>query len=158
MPPSLSVTHFEVRQFSDLARMLAGEVFHVTTPSVYGAILAAGAVEPNTVGRESPFGDTGSGFFRLRGCVSLFDYRAYGSAEWEEHAYKCLPTLPLRENFAIVVLLLHEDQHAKLVPWNMWKEEEAWLHRVVPHVEAGYVGVLPLAAIKQVLQVSLALP
>jgi hypothetical protein len=156
MASSLAAMQLEIGQFDDLAPVLAGEVFHVTTASGYQAILAAGAVEPNTGERESPFGNTENGFFRLRECVSVFDYRAYGSAEWEEHAFKCLPTSPLREDRTIVVLLLHEQHHSKLVPWSKWKDEEAWSQRVVPHVEAGYPGNLPLAAIKQVLRISLA--
>jgi hypothetical protein len=158
MPPPPPTTHQEIRRFDDLAQVLAGEVFHVTTAAGYEAVRATGAVEPNTVGRTSPFGNTTNGYFRLRECVSVFDYRAYGSPEWNEHAHKCLPTSPLREDSAIVVLLLHEEQHSKLIPWSKWKEDEAWSQRVVPHVEAGYPGSLPLGAIKRVVHVSLARP
>jgi hypothetical protein len=155
MPPSLASTHREIRRFDDLASVLAGQVFHVTTTAGYEAILAAGAVEPNTVERASPFGNTRNGFFRLRGCVSVFDYRAYGSPKWQEHAHKCLPTSPLREDRPVVVLFLKEEHHPDLIPWSKWKDEAAWSQRVVPHVEAGYPGSLPLTAIKHVLQVSL---
>ena len=138
----------------ELIEKLAGTVFHVTQTDSLESILASGGLLPNLEGsRQSPFENSGNGFFRSMGCVSFFDYRKYGSPEWEEHAHKCMPTLAFRQSRSIAVLFLSESEHTKLIPWSLWKETESWSQRVVPHVEAGYLGEVPLALISKVLLV-----
>ncbi len=113
------------------------------------------AIYPNSGAFTSPFGNSVNGYFRLKGCVSLFDYRNFGTENWEEHAYKCLPTMPLDAYSPLVFLFLDAREFIKLIPWIRWKEEEAWSQRVVPHIETGYPGALALSCIKSALQVSL---
>ena len=138
----------------ELIDKLAGSVFHVTQAGSLESILAIGSLLPNLEStRQSPFGNSGNGFFRNMGCVSFFDYRKYGSPEWEEHSHKCLPTLAFRKSHSIAVLFLTEIEHANLIPWSKWKETESWSQRVVPHVEAGYLGKVPLALISKILLV-----
>ena len=154
MPRLPQATKLEIQCFEDLLPWLNGMVFHVTTPGAANAIEASGHIEPNTTGISSPFGNTSNGYFRNRGCVSLFDYRACGSPEWNEHSHKCLPTLPLTASDPIVILFLRAHEFAKLLPWSLWKEEEAWSQRVVPHIEVGYPGKLTVSAIDRVLFIS----
>jgi hypothetical protein len=149
-------TKLEIRQFDDLMPLLRNEVFHVTAAECRSAIEASGYIEPNVTDLASPFGNSSNGYFRNRGCVSLFDYRTHENNEWNEHAHKCLPTLPLRTYHSIAILFLQSREYSKLVPWSQWKIEEAWSERVVPHVEVGYPGKLPVSAIKSFLIVALA--
>jgi len=136
-------SHIKLDSKSELNQKLKGHVFHVTPTQNMPLIEKSKAVLPNINGeRDSLFGNTVYGFFRLRGCVSLFDYRNYGSEEWEAHAHKCAPTLLLRQTDSISILFLSENEYPKLESWMKWKEEEQWSQRVVPHVEIGYPGSL----------------
>ena len=135
---------------SDLEKELKGRVFHVTPTHNMLSIEKIGAVLPNLeCERESLFGNSVNGYFRLRGCVSFFDYREYGSQAWEEHAYKCTPTQILGRTKSISILFLSENEYKNLVPWIKWKEEEKWSERVVPHVEAGYPGPVNLECFEE---------
>ncbi|RJX30946.1 MAG: hypothetical protein C4516_09430 [Oxalobacter sp.] len=143
----------EIESFNDLLPYLSGKVFHVTLASNWDDITAVGKLLVNTSDRLSPFGNTVNGYFRFKGCVSFFDYRAYGSAEWEDHSYKCLPTLPLEAQSHILVLFLSQSEHHKLRSWEGWKQDQLWSYRVVPYVECGYPGSVELSAIQEVLHV-----
>lgn len=138
----------------DLERHTAGAVFHATPYINYNSIVESGGISPNTkFERKSLFGNTENGYFRQRGCVSFFDYRDYGSPEWQQHAYKCTPTQILCRAESIVLLILCASQFSKLISWRQWKEDEAWSQRVVPHVEAGYPGQVSLRYITEVLYI-----
>jgi hypothetical protein len=150
-----SASELKVRGFDELLPILIGRVFHVTTESAFENILATGFIQPNITGNSSPFGNSDNGYFRNRNCISFFDYRNYGSPEWEAHANKCLPTLPFVDQKAIVVLFLSQTEYSKLLPWSGWKAERAWSQRVVPHVETGYPGPLSLTAITSIVKVVL---
>jgi len=135
----------------ELDQMLRGRVFHITSSKNLDSIRNAGGLFPNSeMTWSSDFGNSINGYFRLRNCVSFFDYRKHGATEWEEHAYKCRPTQILSEVEAITVLFLSSSQYDKLIPWTKWKEEKAWSHRIVPHVEIGYEGVVPLKYITEI--------
>jgi len=47
------------------------------------------------------------------------------------------------------------DIYAALIPWTRWKEEEAWSDQVVPYVEAGYPGSIPINLIDEVICLTL---
>ncbi|MCG7938116.1 MAG: hypothetical protein N0C88_04565 [Candidatus Thiodiazotropha lotti] len=131
----------ELESENELIPILKGKVFHVTPTINFPLIEKSGAIIPNQNNEwRSLFGNSINGFFRLRGCVSLFDYRAYGTEDWEEHAYKCTPTQIFAQTDIISILVLSKDHYAKLESWINWKLEEKWSQRVVPHVEVGYPG------------------
>lgn len=135
----------KIEHHEELFPYLKGKVFHVTPSVNMQAIRDAGALFPNHhLNQPSRFGNTENGFFRLRGCVSFFDYRGFGTLEWKEHAYKCLPTMFLKRNNPITILFLCESQFHKLESWKVWKEGAAWHQRVVPYVETGYKGRVSL--------------
>lgn len=144
----------KIKHHDELFPFVAGRVFHVTPSVNMQTIKAVGALVPNVeLAQKSKFGDTSNGFFRLRGCVSFFDYRLFGSKKWKEFAFKCLPTKILNKSSSITVLFLGENQYSQLVSWSNWKEEEAWSTCVVPHVEAGYKGEVSLSYITEELTV-----
>ncbi len=149
-------TYIKYGSESELDQKLKGHVFHVTPTENMPNIEKSKAVLPNLNNeRNSLFGNSENGFFRLRGCVSLFDYRKYSSEEWEAHAHKCRPTLLLRQTGSISILFLSKNEFPKLVPWIKWKEEKEWSQRVVPHVEIGYSGSVPLGCFTEHLTVEL---
>ena len=134
-------TDVELESKNNLMPMLKGKVFHVTPTINIPLIVKSGAILPNTANKwNSLFGNSVNGFFRLRGCVSLFDYRDYGLEEWEAHAYKCTPTQIFHQTDSVSILVLSDKYHDRLESWINWKLEEKWSQRVVPHVEVGFPG------------------
>jgi len=141
----------EIQFFEELLPHLLGKVFHVTMASSWPEIAAAGRLTVNITDRKSPFGNSANGYFRIKGCVSFFDYRQHCSPEWKEHFDKCLPTQPLSPTSPIVVLFLSESVHHRLLSWKGWMSEQLWSYRVVPHIECGHPGPVELTTIESVL-------
>ena len=46
--------------------------------------------------------------------------------------------------------MLQSESHKKLITWEKWKLEEAWSEMVVPHLESGYPGHVPLSEIQEI--------
>jgi len=93
------------------------------------------------------FGSSSKSFFRARGCVSLFDYRL----EDGSRLHGCTPLQaaePGKEGVAI--LLLAKATYDRLIPWSRWKEESS-SEQIVPYIEAGYLGPLPLEFVVRVI-------
>jgi hypothetical protein len=135
--------------------LLVGRVFHVTTRAAYDAIVVTGEIKPNFDGvNPSPFGSRGS-FFRKRGCVSLFDLRAASATEIDDYLCRCHP---LQAGERIVFLFLARAAWNVLIPWTQWQQEQAWSEIVVPHVEAGYLGPIPVPLIDEVLTATIDVP
>ena len=119
--------YIELESKNELMPILKGKVFHVTPAFNFPQIEKSGAIFPNQNSEwSSIFGNSINGFFRLRGCVSFFDYRAYGSDEWEAHAYKCTPTQIFHQTDTISILVLSEEHYGELESWINWKLEEKW--------------------------------
>jgi hypothetical protein len=144
----------DISEKEDFLKMVAGKVFHATDGVNVDSIINDGAIVPNSdLSKRSIFGNSAKGYFRARGCVSFFDYRRYGSAEWKEHAYKCFPISETSQSNSTAIFFLQDTEHSKLLPWSDWKKEEAWSERVVPHIEAGYKGKVLVQCINQLLVV-----
>jgi hypothetical protein len=47
------------------------------------------------------------------------------------------------------------DIYDALVPWTLWKDEEAWGDQVVPYVEAGYRGSISIDLIDEIICLTL---
>jgi hypothetical protein len=145
----------EISSPVDLMPILAGKVFHITPSTNMDSIIKKGAILPNQSGEwSSLFGNSSNGFFRLRGCVSFFDYREYGQPQWEEHAYKCMPGQILERASSISALVLSKGRYSALESWSNWKVEEKWSQRVVPHIEIGHKGAVSLENIVEHIIVS----
>ena len=143
---------------------LRGRVFHVTRLTVFEQILAAAEIRANADGEfPTVFGSTNS-FFRKRGCVSFFDYRSASSEQIEDAIGKCSPfNLPATDpesgnESQIAFLFLSTTEYGRLIPWTKWKEEEAYTDKVVPWVESGYLGSVPITSIEEVLRVTIDIP
>jgi hypothetical protein len=144
--------------------LLLGRVFHVTPLRTVAGIRADGEIRSNVNGEfQSPFGSTNS-FFRKRGYVSVFDYRSASPEQIEEALGKCSPFYvhtadpELLYEPNIAYLFLSDSVHDQLTPWTKWKDEEAYGDKVVPWVEAGYPGSVPIAAIEEILCVKIDYP
>ncbi|MGR5333668.1 hypothetical protein [Photobacterium damselae] len=131
---------------------MKGRVFHVTPLENLASIRRDNGLRPNTkLDIKSLFGNTETGFFRQKNCVSFFDYRDYGSNKWKEFVNKCKPTQILDSTTGIAVFFLSNKQLDNLIPWTTWKDEEAYSQRVVPYIEIGHKGFVPMKMITKVI-------
>ena len=115
----------------------------MTTASVLEKILACGEIRPNRDEEfESVFGSTNS-YFRNRGCVSLFDYRVATRKQIDDAILKCSP-------FWLPSL---DPEDLPVIPP---PGPDAWAKgQIVPHVEAGFPGPLPVELIDAVIRVTI---
>lgn len=119
-------------------------------------IETAGAILVNSdCSREATFGNAAESYLRLRGCVSVFDYESPAEEKWQEHMWKCNLLIPSdRETLAF--MFLGDKAKANLLRW--YEVHADWdlspARRVVPYVEAGHKGDIPLAHIEEVVVVS----
>lgn len=147
-----------------LLPLLLDRVFHVTRQQAAERILAEGEVRANVTGELAKGFGYSNSFFRKRGCVSVFDYRSASSEQIGDAIGKCSPyNLPptnpeLLYEPKIAFLFLTGTACEQLVPWTRWKEEEAWGDQIVPWVEAGYPGSIPITLIEAVLLVTIDYP
>jgi hypothetical protein len=137
---------------------LIGRVFHVTRLSLLERIVETGAILTNTNGNlDSTFGYPNS-FFRRRGCVSLFDYRFASSEQVDTSISKCSPFHVPDSNDELAYLFLSSSTYDRLILWTKWKEEQAWSDMIVPYVESGHQGSIPLTSIEEVFKVTIEYP
>jgi hypothetical protein len=134
---------------------LKGRVFHVTREAYLDSIIECGEIRPNMDGSYSTtFGSSGNSFFRNRDCVSLFDFKSPTPEKIDEYAERCWPLQPVSEDDGIAVLFISESLYPALLPWTLWKEQEAYREIVVPYIEAGHPGPIPIEKVDEILIVS----
>ena len=150
----MKVRQIKIDDFEDFVHRMSGKVFHATTVENYDSILSCGGLIANIDGsRSSVFGNS-NGFFRLRNCVSFFDYRDLKDKKVKQHLYKCIPTNIVKKHSKMAVLVLANDAFVNLESWKRWEQEEAYLLKVMPRIETGYPEFVPLDKISEVLMVS----
>jgi hypothetical protein len=88
-------------------------------------------------------------FFGKRGCVCVFDYRFVTPEQLEESVLKCSPLLPLNPQVGVAVFMLSAETFPKLQLWEQVKDE-ARGSQIVPFVEAGYPGPIPLTLVDEI--------
>ena len=146
----------ETESLSDIEEYLQGKVFHITLLAYLPSIIKCGEIKTNFDGvLPTTFGGYNS-FFRIRNCVSLFDYRPEPTIEIKEFRYRCYPFQPARTpNGGIAILFLKPRVYDVLVPWTLRNEEKAFNEQIVPHVETGYPGTIPIDHIKEIISVEI---
>ena len=144
----------ETESLDDISSLLEGRVFHVTKLAYLDAILTSGEIRPNgDSSLPTTFGYLSNGFFRKRNCISLFDYRLEVTDQIREFRTRCRPFQRARDGIALLILM--PDIYDALVPWTLWKDEEAWGDQVVPYVEAGYRGSISIDLIDEIICLTL---
>jgi hypothetical protein len=137
-----------------LLPILVGRVFHVTTPEAFANLLAEGMIKTNENGDFAfTFGQSANSYFRRRGCVSVFDLRSVTSAQSEDSLRKYYFLTTWFTTNKPVFLCLNSTGFERLIPWIRWKEEEAYHEMVIPYVEAGYPGDIPIDLIDAAVRV-----
>jgi hypothetical protein len=150
----LTVSPSELR--TTLLSRLRGRVFHVTCSRTLVAILESGAVIPNTDGQfASRFSPAQRSYYRLRGCICVFDYRAVEERELNVSLDACAPYDAFHGcEDSLGILFLSDRAIQRLDKSATWGCTEMF----VPYVEAGHPGPLPLGDVDEVLEVNIARP
>ena len=142
--------------FNELLPLLAGKVFHVTKENNWLQIESSQIIlpTPDIDKHERTFGT--KSYFQQRNCVCLFDYRNFYEEKQQNHYYKCLPTKPLEDEHPIRILFLNQAYYNKLIPYKYseWKTNGIGTN-VVPYVETGFEGGVPLNYIEEALKVTI---
>ena len=140
--------------FKELFPLIEGRVFHVTKDRNWLNIVVSGSLIPMPLTNRHVSSFRTRSYFREHSCVSLFDYRDVSNEKFKEHYGKCLPTLPLTEEDPIRILFLKPDYYNLLIPWNVWKTNGAGTN-VVPYMEVGLEGVVPIEYFDEVMIVTI---
>lgn len=129
---------------------LKGRVFHITSIENFLEIIKVGAIRHNREGDLKSNGRYDS-YFRNRGCVSFCDfYTNSRPRKIREAALTKYNIFGQGDGERFVYLFLRAEAYTKLVTWEEWKREKAWSEMVVPHLESGYPGHVPLSEIQEV--------
>jgi hypothetical protein len=146
----------ESEPLGDIEAYLQGKVFHVTKLNYLSSIIECGEIKTNIKGElPSTFG-VYNNFFKNRNCVSLFDYRPEPTEKINGFRHRCHPLQPARPpSVGVAILFLSQKIYDDLVPWTKWKEENALREMIVPHVEAGYPGYIPLELVTEIIAVEI---
>jgi len=146
----------EVGAMQELLPRLMGEVFHVSKASNLESIKEASAIFPNKDGRlNSSFGASSNSYFKNRNCVSVFDYRNPPGNKFDQFMGRCRPTLPAGPKTPIVIFYLGKAAIKRLLPWTGWKSDGHPSEMILPYLEAGHPGAIPLEDIEEILEVEL---
>lgn len=131
-------------------RELRGRVFHITSVDNFLAIARSGLIMHNHDKRLHQNGNYNS-FFRNRKCVSFCDFANNSRPrKLREAALGKYNIFGQGDGEKSVFLFLSPAVHSKLIPWQQWKRENALSEMVVPYLESGYPGFVPLDEIEEV--------
>ena len=135
---------------------LIGRVFHVTTRAGYAGISRDGLIKSNQ-DAVLPFSypQSEASYFRKRGCVCLFDLRSATADQIDEALQKFYFLDPSSEDKPPVFLFLNHSCYERLIPWSVSFPDEGYRAMVIPYVEAGYSGDIPLSLIDSVLSLQI---
>lgn len=137
-------------EIEEFRKSLRGKVFHVTSARNLFSIIESGVIRANSDGSlNSFFGNSANGYFRKLGCVSVFDYESPTDVEMEQFSSRCCPLAIRRGETSLAFFYMSDQAKESLIRWcdvrNKWNSE-----RVVPYVEAGHKGDIPLKNVQNV--------
>jgi hypothetical protein len=86
----------------------------------------------------------------------VFDYRQIHDDSAGDTLWRCAPWHADRRcAYELAMYFLSPAACTVLEPWTLWRTQQRWDQMIVPHVEAGHPGAIPLASIDEVLRVSI---
>lgn len=150
LPVPTELVRVEGDSLTDIEDIPDGKVFHVTSLPNWDLIRQSGSILPNPGGQfPTTFGSKNS-YFRKRGCVSVFDYRVKPRKAID---YRCRCDALRRvqpDTPGVAILFLHPAIYPKLLSWELCRDEVMLREQIVPYVEAGHPGPIPIAFIESV--------
>lgn len=151
LPVPTELVRVEGEPVTDIEDFLEGKVFHVTSLPNWDLIRQSGFILPNPAGLfPTTFGSKNS-FFRKRGCVSVFDYRVR-PPQAINYRRRCDPLRRAQPDTpGVAILFLHPDIYPKLLSWELCQDEVKCREQIVPFVEAGHQGAIPISLIESLI-------
>lgn len=144
---------------------LYGHVWHTTILERYESIIRSGFVLPEPSLRDAERWGTSAGpdsypFVRSLGGVSLFDFREFDAVAYSKnypHAmWRSFVPRSHHSTTAIWIEVAPEDLGDKFVDGKMllelWKRSGQFSRKIMPLIEAAYIGPLASALFKRVLR------
>ena len=105
---------------------------------------------------SSGFGSATHSYFRLRACVSLFDFRDLPDEQLLHALDACSPWSAARAcNYQAAFFFLPREAYTGLKSGREWNPKSAPGQMVVPFVEVGHPGRIPLSSIDELWEVTL---
>ena len=146
----------ESESLNDIEAYLEGKVFHVTRLAYLPLIIQSGEIRSNKdKALRTTFG-VYNAFFNNRDCVSLFDYRQKPNNKVTDFRGRCDPLKPAYPpNGPIAILILKPSVYDDLIPWTLRNKEKAFSEQIVPYVEVGYPGAIPLSHVEEIISVEI---
>lgn len=140
-----------------LLPILKEKVFHVTEFSNINSIIQSSAIMTNENGSmKGVFGHYSESYFRKKSCVSVFDYREIDVKKLNDSIGKCAPWQSLRNKYdSIAIFFLSKVAIRRLCTWKNLNKDTIRSDMIVPHVESGHPGSIPISDIDDVLVVRL---
>ncbi|MCD0418898.1 hypothetical protein LOC51_16940 [Rubrivivax sp. JA1024] len=136
---------------SSLLPELRGRVFHITSVANFLEIIRTGSILHNQSGELKSNGSYNA-YFKNRGCVSFCDLNTnVRPRKVREAALSKYNIFGQGDGERSVFLFLAPASYGKLIPWTAWKKDKAWSEMVVPHLESGYPGFVPLEEVEEAL-------
>ncbi len=142
-----------INSYDEIEPFVMGKVFHITPGYNTEKILKCGKIINNKDKQyKSPLNTgVGSGYFRDRGYISLFDYRYPESPEFKDNVSSCgLHSFIKHKPHTASVFILKQSEYTKLLTLEGIKEKEGWpIGQIVAHVEVGYPDSIDLSLIEK---------
>jgi len=149
---ALTCRHAKARKV--LIHRLAGKIFHITDTKGFLGIIATGKIEPNNSGKFGNNWGNKKSYFRNRGCISVCDFynnrrpRKFYDATCKYSFYD----LSCNKGFSYF-MVLQAGLFADIITWDRWKQDREEGEDVVPYLESGYPGEIPLSNLESVIKV-----
>jgi hypothetical protein len=145
-------TTFE-RAAKDLVPQIRGRIFHVTSIERFLAIYKAGAIKNNK--DQSLKKHEYNSYFANKGCVSVVDL--VNNTKPIVTRRKMLNDYSIFEKGGQVTtfLFLAPEIHSQIITWEAYKREKAYGQQIVPELESGIPGEIPLRCVEEVWFISL---
>lgn len=129
-----------------LLPLLRGRVFHVTTAAALPSILGAGKVSWDYGEPRYP-----NAYFRSRGCLSVCDLRSLTEEELDDGLAKYTFVDPFTSEDPAFLFIDPQRLERPLISWREQRERRDFEKQVVPFIEAGFRGDLPVAYLESIL-------
>jgi hypothetical protein len=145
-----------------ILKELYGGLWHTTHPDRFKSILACGAILPEpdipeTERWKTSQGESHHSYVRFLGGVSLFDFEDFDP---DKYSIKCPASswaefIPFRSswNVAVWIEIKRDCVTSQLITGanllTQWKSEKAYIHTLMPYIEAAHLGSLPKMAFKR---------
>jgi len=149
---AIACLHARARKL--LTDLLKGKIFHITDAKGFLGITSSGKIEANHAERFGNNWGSKKSYFRNRGCISVCDF-------FNNTCSKKLYDAICKYNFYDLscnkglsyFMVLQKGLAADIVPWDRRRQDRETGGDLVPDLESGYPGDIPLSKLDSVIRI-----